>query len=483
MAFWSAHASKQTSANMKLLLIALCFLFTGTNALYYDGQSSYSIYPRLDVHICHNSSFSFDFTISTSLNQYALNNHTYHRSTASTKTQRLLVFSEQQIQKGDSSKKNFMIKLVNDNKLAVRDYWSSNDLIINLPPDYKTSWFRFVYTRSSSIADVSLYKFEPRNDKAPELTRVYSKQSIYSNYYEKGHASDSSYSQLLVGGIDEDLLKKSHALQGVGNFHGYIMNLQYTSDYSSQCGHSDVCLKSQGQRHYAIYSSSSSKKYKLKQSLMIDDICESDTLINDMCPKDCSCLSNNFQAPYFSCDCKSDIDSSLLESEASCNLMAKSFEINFDDPAYFSTQADSFEYPLLPTFSTVSVKNLGTQFNSITGMEFHTPGAHIDMDPVDAEQSIDSDSACFWNIDNCLNGFVQHMIMSIDELDETKFNQKVMIIINGHESQGSGTKFVTYVHNNRLHFSIYEASKDVEWLVSSPELTERNYKNRPLKVS
>ena len=97
-------------------------------------------------------------------------------------------------------------------------------------------------------------------------------------------------------------------------FFRYVMNLQYSSDYSSQCEGGNVCREAGGQRHYAVFSSSTSKKYKLKQSLMMDDICESDTLVHDMCPRDCSCLSNNFQAPFFSCDCKSEADVASDES-------------------------------------------------------------------------------------------------------------------------------------------------------------------------
>lgn len=98
-------------------------------------------------------------------------------------------------------------------------------------------------------------------------------------------------------------------LKHLSKFHGYIMNLQYTS-LSSQCS-VEMCSKASiSQRQYAIFSLSKKSMRPVPSmdplqpaQLAIDDICESDTLTHDICPKDCSCLSNNFVAPYFNCDC------------------------------------------------------------------------------------------------------------------------------------------------------------------------------------
>lgn len=213
---------------------------------------------------------------------------------------------------------------------------------------------------------------------------------------------------------------------------------------------------------------------------MIDDICESDTLIHDMCPRDCDCLSNNFQAPFFSCDCKQDSQNILLHPVSEqCSLMLQSLEINFDDAIYFSSGLSEFEYPMLPSFTKINVQNDATKFNKFTGLEFNTPSAHLNLNPT--EEFLEAESACFWNIDNCVNGFVQHMTISVDHIDESKFSQKVLIFVNGHGDK-SGSKFIGYIQSNRLHFSIYEMDKNVEWLVSSPVLTSGNYVSRPLKV-
>lgn len=487
------------TTTMKLLLLLALALLATTNALYYDGLDSYSIYPRLDLHICRNNSLSFDFAVSTSLNKYQSNNNNKHAQRLLNKNgPQLLIFAEQQIQTGSTSR-SFSVRLVNENELVVSDYWSPTDVKIKLPADYQTSWFRFIYSRYLNAADISLYKFEPLlqgnhdSDEAPKMLLVFSKKLHYSNYIEQSRANEQSYSQLLVGGIDEDMMQVANKLgEHVSNFHGYIMNLQYTSDYSAQCqrqGKGQICQQPEGQRHYAIFSSSTSKKYKMKQSLMMDDICESDTLIHDMCPKDCSCLSNNFKAPFFSCDCKQSADT-LLESHGtkqSCNLLFNSLEINLDDAEYFSTSTEEFEYPMLPSFTKTSVANKGTKFNSMNGIEFNSPSAHLDFDPT--KQFLDTESACFWHVDNCQRGFVQHMIMSVDHIDESKFNQKVMILVNGHvghedEAANKASKFIVYIHKNRMHFSIYEADRNIEWLVSSPVLTGTDsYIGKSLKIT
>lgn len=436
-------------------LIVLINLFTHINTLYYDGIQSYSIYPRLDLQLCPNSSLSFDFTVSSSSssNYGYYSNFTNYNSnnnpttTTTNSNSRLLIYSEQQIQMstGLSSKKlvntYFLVKLVNGNRLIVNDYWSLNDITFQLPNDYLTSWFRFVYTRRSTIAEISLYKYEisPRTSVdqivSLKLQPVFSKQIIHTNFLyddilsvtgsSSGSSSSSNsqkssfndpthmtYSQLLVGGVNDDNLTYSYTqLKQLGKFHGYIMNLQYTS-YSSLCtnlnNNDNICAKlssgAAAQRQYAIFSSSTSKQYKLQQfvdrdSLMIDDICESDTLTHDICPKDCSCLSNNFQAPYFNCDCSDSIKQTLSNNQ--CSMLYKSFALNLDDSNYFGSSQEKFDYPILPSFTKISVINSATQFDKLKGVLFKNTAASLSLMP--SSEILEAD-ACFWNIDDCVNG-------------------------------------------------------------------------------
>ena len=138
---------------------------------------------------------------------------------------------------------------------------------------------------------------------------------------------------------------------------------------------------------------------------------------------------------------------------------------------------------MLPSFTKTRVTNTGTKFSSLSGVEFNSPSAHLDFDPT--EQLLDAESACFWNVDHCGRGFVHHMIMSVDHIDDSKFSQKVMISVNGHRDEVSkASKFIAYIHQNRMHFSIYEADKNSEWLVSSPVLTGADsYIGRSLKIT
>ena len=444
--------------NTILALVIVFNLFSSICTLYYDGLQSYSIYPRLDLQLCPNSSLSFDFTVSTStsntINAY-FSNFTYlnnqkpvNPSLSASATSRLLIYSEQQIQMstGLNSKKlvnsYFLVKLTNGNRLVVNDYWSLNDITFQLPNDYLTSWFRFVYTRRSTIAEISLYKYEitPRANVdqivSLKLQPVFSKQIIHTNFLiddilsytgqstakTYSDPTQMTYSQLLVGGVGDDNLTFAYTqLKQLGKFHGYIMNLQYTS-YSSLCSSSststadNMCSKlssgSAALRQYAIFSSSTSKQYKLQQfvdrdSLMIDDICESDTLTHDICPKDCSCLSNNFQAPYFNCDCS---DTNLVKplattssssSSNQCSMLFKSFALNFDDVNYFGTNQEKFDYPILPSFTKINVYNVGTQFDKLKGLQFRSPQSSLNLMP--SSDILESD-ACFWNIDDCVNG-------------------------------------------------------------------------------
>jgi len=415
------------------------------------------------LHLCHNSSLSFDFTVSA--NKFS----SLAKSTQSAGP-KLLLFARQQ------GLQDFSVKLTNENNLQINDFWSTAPVSFKLPADYMTSWFRLVYSRRQNTVDITLFKFEensePQDDKLPELVPIFSKQKTLKNYVSAS-TSSSTYSQLLVGGMGDELLKN------VNNFHGYILNLQYTSDNSGQCMVNDVCLMPDGQRHYAIFSSSSSKKHSSKQSLMIDDICESDMLVYDMCPKDCACFSNNFKAPFFSCECQSE-DGLLEHSDTEqCSLMFKSLEINFDDSVYFKSASEikKFEYPMVSSFTRVVVQSVGTVFDAVQGLGFRSPSAHVNLDP--AEDFLDSDTACFWNLENCESGFLQHMILSVELLDESRFQQKVVIMVNGKRE---GSKLVGYIHQNRLHFSVYDTEKKIEWLVSSPILADK-YLNRPIKVS
>jgi hypothetical protein len=278
------------------------------------------------------------------------------------------------------------------------------------------------------------------------------------------------------------------AMKSLGKFHGYIMNLQYTS-LASQCS-TDVCSKaSLAQRQYAIFSSSTSKQYKLQQfvdreSLMIDDICESDTLTHDICPKDCSCLSNNFVAPYFNCDCNHQ-----TQPQTKCSLLYKSFALNFDDANYFGTSQTKFDYPILPSFTKINIENTGgTVFDKKRGVQFKSPSARLHLMPSDAD--VPDMDACFWNIEDCTGGavsgsgggggFVQHMILSVDKLEEKKANQKVVWFVNGFESS---SKFIGYIYKSRLYFSIYESDTNTEWIVSSGPLDLIKNLNRELKMT
>jgi hypothetical protein len=189
--------TQQTGLLALLLLFNLLF---HANALYYDGLQSYSIYPRLDLQLCSNSTLSFDFTVSTSshFNEYfdsSLNiGGGNSLNIKNTQNGRLLLYSEQQVQVnslGTNSKKlinsYFLVKLVNGNRLVLNDYWTVNDISFELPSDYATSWFRLVYTRRSTTAEINLYKFETAKSSQNEITSVkliliFSKQVIHTNF-------------------------------------------------------------------------------------------------------------------------------------------------------------------------------------------------------------------------------------------------------------------------------------------------------------
>ena len=106
MADWLIHATRPASRatnSMKLLFLALSFLLGSTHALYYDGLDSYSIYPRLDLHLCRNSSLSFDFSLSTSLNKYLRPGSKDDRPQPAKSRAQLLIYAEQQMQPKDSA--------------------------------------------------------------------------------------------------------------------------------------------------------------------------------------------------------------------------------------------------------------------------------------------------------------------------------------------------------------------------------------------
>lgn len=504
---------KKTMTRFYVYLIVLISTYTRLSyALYYDGLNSYSIYPRLDLQICANSSLSFDFTVSTtsSSNQFYSSNLTQTKNQNlnlnNQNTARVLLYSEQQIQitTNAMTKSNklinsyFLIKLIHPNRLIINDYWSINEIQIQLPSDYATSWFKFVYTRRSNTIDINLYKYETSGvqvsatNRIPsiKLVPVFSKQVIHNNFYlddltspQEDSSIDSkqvTYSKLFVGGVAENLNDNNYylnQLKQLAKFHGYIMNLQYTS-LASQCP-LEICTKqSISQRQYAIFSLSTSKQYKPelsmdRDSLMIDDICESDTLTHDICPKDCSCLSNNFIAPYFNCDCSEPSNN----KSPKCSSLYKSFALNFDDSNYFGNGQEKFDYPILPSFTKIQVQNVATQFDKQKGIQFKNTVSRISLAPSSEIPEADS---CFWNIEDCANGFTQHMILSIDRLDEKKFNLKVLIFQNG---QSDMSKFVAFVHKNRLHFSIFEQIESQEWMVSSFQLDKSKHLNRSLKIT
>lgn len=197
-----------------LVLVGLALGPRASDQLYYDGISSYSIYPRLDVQLCANSSFSFDFALSTSSASASasdLAGSGKSSSAAGTKTilnSRLLIYSEQQIEittnpsMGTKKLINsyFLIKLVNGDRLVVNDYWNVNEINIQLPIDYATSWFRFIYTRRLNLVDINLYKFDTQSagvslaggknpplplsaaEITPKMVLVFSKQITHNNY-------------------------------------------------------------------------------------------------------------------------------------------------------------------------------------------------------------------------------------------------------------------------------------------------------------
>jgi hypothetical protein len=117
---------------------------------------------------------------------------------------------------------SFSVRLVNEDTLTVSDYWSSADVAIKLPADYKTSWFRFVYSRY-----LSLYKFEPQrhSDEAPKFARVFNKKLSHASYVERTTGSEGqAYSQLLVGGVGEDTMQVADKL---GNMWPTFMGMYY----------------------------------------------------------------------------------------------------------------------------------------------------------------------------------------------------------------------------------------------------------------
>lgn len=211
---WSS--SSMTGLVVVMLVVMLTLGPRLSHQLYYDGITSYSIYPRLDVQLCANSSFSFDFALSTSSSASDLlplvgkskliNNNNNPNS-------RLLIYSEQQIEittnPSMGSKKlinsYFLIKLVNGDRLVVNDYWNVNEINIQLPIDYSTSWFRFVYTRRLNLVDVNLFKFDTQSssmvagaglsagggggagaggsgETSPKMVLVFSKQITHNNF-------------------------------------------------------------------------------------------------------------------------------------------------------------------------------------------------------------------------------------------------------------------------------------------------------------
>jgi hypothetical protein len=441
-----------------LLLIAFITIYISitiqsVDGLYYDGKESYSIYPRLDLHLCTNSSLTFDFTVSTnSTNGYGALNHIDDTK------DRLLVYAEQQVKLGSNhnlANTYFLIRLINGNQLYLTDFWSINDIVINLPSDYLTAWFRFTYVRTETFVDITLYKFEITDGLTafPRLVNVFSKQIVHSNYIHESDDNDdqysvtkyslpetkatNSFSQLLVGGISNQFKTTSTTtdkssqfsglkpyyihLRQLSNFHGYLMNLQYTT-YDSQCGESfeeNTCGRVR--RQYATFSSSSSKQQYSNSnkaaysSVIVDDICESDTLTHDICPRDCSCLSNNFVSPYFNCDCSQTFafdhstnsndanDNSIPKPEQhQCSILAKSFTLNLDDVNYFGGPQTSFDYPILPSFTKVNIDTSAIQFSKKKGIEFHSIASHLYLTPTTSE--IQESNLCFWDIDHCSNG-------------------------------------------------------------------------------
>lgn len=186
-----------------LVLVTLALGPRASHQLYYDGITSYSIYPRLDVQLCANSSFSFDFALSTSSSAADMpplmqpsKSAKLIPSSSSQPNSRLLIYSEQQIEittnptMGTKKLINsyFLIKLVNGDRLVVNDYWNVNEINIQLPIDFSTSWFRFVYTRRLNLVDVNLYKFDTAassqgfGEITPKLVLVFSKQITHNNY-------------------------------------------------------------------------------------------------------------------------------------------------------------------------------------------------------------------------------------------------------------------------------------------------------------
>ena len=143
---------------------------------------------------------------------------------------------------------------------------------------------------------------------------------------------------------------------------------------------------------------------------------------------------------------------------------------------------------MLPSLATkLLVTNQGAQFDRSLGMRFRTSSARLFLSPPPPSSGAtgktggdDDDDAeaesCMWNLDECAYGFVQHMIVSIDRLDDKQRmyqNSKVLLFVNGAPGVVA-SKFVAYVHQTRLFFSVYEHETSAEWLVSLPLLTNNN---------
>ena len=171
-------------------------------------------------------------------------------------------------------------------------------------------------------------------------------------------------------------------------------------------------------------------------------------------------------------------------SKAKCSMLFKSFVLNFDDLNYFNNQQTNsakFDYPIRPSFTKTSVESTDLGFDKIKGVQFRQVSSRMFLTP---SGDIAAPDACFWRAEDCAQGFVQHMIMSVDKLDEKRVSQKVILFTQGAVDS---VKFVCYLHKNRLHFSLFEEAEEsttaLEWLTSSFLLDKSRDLNRNLKLT
>ena len=62
---------------------------------------------------------------------------------------------------------------------------------------------------------------------------------------------------------------------------------------------------------------------------------------------------------------------------------------------------EKFDYPILPSFTKINVKNLATKYDKNNGLQFKNYASGLYFTP---SNDIPETDSCFWNIDDCTNG-------------------------------------------------------------------------------